>query len=345
MQKYVKWYLLLVKAQVRRLETWLVLISMSILVILVAGVTMPDISNTTVLVFCQNENVQNEVMECLEKKNSIFDFKIANSEQALKAEVHAGKVECGFVIEDDIKDRFANLQQENAVTYYGSSFSVKGEVAKETIYSALLEMMSEILLRKNAQELYKDVDETMLEELLKRQQEYINSNELFRIEEVMVGEKQETKRKETTTFPIQGTIALFIFFMVFLSIGEESHSQKASFSMCLDKQERTIFSFTHCLSVVTLPFVAGLGMMLFLGVMGNIIYGILWLICLVGYSFVWCYFMRNFLRKAERFMSWMIPVLFLNICLCPVYFDASTYFPVVSVIRFFLPLGMYLKGL
>lgn len=343
MQKYIKWYLLLLKAQVKRLETWLVLICMGILVLFVANATLPDASNSKVLIYSKNEQVQNKLLKELKQKDSIFQFELASDEESLKQDVLSGRAECGFVFSEDIEEKIIELKPKNTITYYASSFSLKGEVAKETIYTALLKVESENLLRSKATDVYEDVDEEMLAELVERQREYLESDELFYLEWESVETVSEHSVRENKTFPIHGTIALFVFLTIYFMVGEELQIKRASFSLYLCKMEKMIFSFIRCLAAITPQLIVGIGLIILLGVAQNLFIEIMGIICLIGYSWIWCQVLRVLLRKMARFMAWIIPILLMNIAICPLYLDVATFIPAISYVRYLIPLGIYLN--
>lgn len=344
MQKYVRWYLLLLKARMKRTESWLVLIGMTILILLIAKLALPTNTNTKVLVYCKNEQVQNRISDILEKKDSIFRFETASDEEELKQKVVSGYAECGFVIDESLEEKIAGMQQNGTVTYYCSSLSTKGEIAKETLYSALLEIENEILLRENISEIYRKADENTVLELLDRQREYLDSDRIFRLYEVTAGESgKEEEPEQKTTLPVHGTIGIFVFLLVFFAVAEEERTKNASFSMYLEQRERFRFSVIRCLGAVTPEVAAGLALLLSLGLFRNVFPELAGMVCLFGYSYLWCKGVRRLLRKDSRYMGWSVAILLVTICLCPVYIDTAVYFPVVSKLRYLLPVGLYLK--
>ncbi len=187
MKQFLRWYPLLLKAQLKKIETWIAIGAMLVMVIIISGLKIPSKSNFEVAIHCDNPAVAVEMEKRLQEKDSVFHFVLEENLEQMKVDVINGTYECGFSIVGDLKDKLVDLDQEGVITYFCSSFTTRGEVAKETVYLALLEIESEIYLQVKADELYETPDENLLKLLKERQEYYFESDELLSITSQVLG--------------------------------------------------------------------------------------------------------------------------------------------------------------
>lgn len=347
MEKFVTWYCLLLKSHGKRPDTWLVLLGMICLTLLLFSVTLPDNSNTRVLVYCADGEFLSEVMDALAERESVFSFEEADSLEEARRQVISGQAECAFELRPDFRERLREMDVKGLVTYYAASFTTKGEVAKETLYAALLPMESEIFLELAAPVLYENADGELLSDLKERQQEYLEGTQIFTLEEIGFLEDGEYEKEplleaELKTQPVRGTLALFLFLFLFFSAGEIQSGEYSGFLLVLDRRKKLYFSLAYCLSAVTLPGIAAFFLLCSKSGAADIFPELVRFLFFIAYSVVWCIAVSSLLRTRERYLACAAALLLLNVLLCPVYMDASGYFPVIGYLRFFLPVGVYL---
>lgn len=344
MEKFVTWYLLLLKSHGRRRDTWLAVFAMLSLTLLLSSVTLPGQDNTTVLLYCGDKALLSEVMDALSERESVFTFVEAESLAAVKQEVSAGRAECAFVLADDFRERLEGLELKGLVTYYAAVFTTKGEVAKETLYAALLPIESEVFLETAAPELYEAPDDELLALLKERQQEYLSGTQLFTVREIALSGSgaDEEETQAAGAQPIRGMLAVFLFLFLFFSVGEIRHGAYGNFFAVLDGRGSLLFSVAYGLSAVTLPGAAAFLILWGTGGFASFFPELFRLLFLIAYSVVWCLAVSFFLRSKERYPACTAALLLLNVLLCPVYLDLSAYFPVIGYLRALLPAGAYL---
>jgi hypothetical protein len=347
MEKILTWYRLLLKAQWKRLDTWLVFLGIAGLALLLGTVSLPDNSNARVLVYCSDKALASEVMDALWNRESVFTFEEAESLEDAQQQVVSGRAECAFEVQPDFKERLRELDREGLVTYYASSFSTKGEIAKETFYAALLPVISEIFLEVAAPELYEESDELLLAEWKERQKEYLEGVQIFTIEENAVSgdvayAESEVGLTESNTQPVRGTLTFLLFLLIYFCIGETWGEKRKGFFLTLGARESLEFSAVKSIAAVTLP---GMFVLLWLwrsDASRGFLRELLGLFLLTAYSILWCMLVLRLLKTRERYLAGTVAIMLLHIVICPLYVDMALYFPVIKYLRFCLPLGVYL---
>lgn len=349
MKSFIRNYRLLFKAQLKRIETWLSVAMILAVTGIFASMNLPDSDNLTVMVYCDDGKFLGDFVKLLEDSDSIYFFKQASSEEELKSAVTSGKAECGFVISEDYEQSFKKQKQKDVVTYYCSSFTTKGEVAKETVYLALFKVQSEIYLENNMDELYVNPSKDISGALSDTQRMYLEGDSLFRIEECYI----ETDREQTDvdsllqgnvsgkTYPVSGTVAMILFVLIYLVVGDSRTKEKSGYALILNSRERMGFAFERTLAAVTIPAIIGLiTMFLFNERSAGRVF--LLLILLIVYGFLFCYFLSSFWKKDGSYFSGIIVLVLFSAVLCPVYIDFSIYAPVLKYICRILPVGLFL---
>lgn len=345
MKQFGRWYPLLLKAQLKKVETWIAIVAMIAMVFIIHALKIPGGPNCEVAIQCENPNLAAEMLSRLQKQQSIFHFVLEDDLEQMKLNVINGTYECGFAIDEDYQEKLLKLDQNDIITYYCSSFTTRGEVAKETLYLALLEIESEIFLQVSADQIFENATKELLE-LLKAQQEYyLNSDELLSISSEVVGKGNIAPQMnaQKTTAPYNGTVALIIFLSIFLAMGDYLGKQKSGYPMYLVTGERFGFAFTKTLAAVTPVALIGYVLSLTVGEhTHNWFVMLLLMIAMILYGFLWCYGLGKILRKENRFMASLLAVILLAAVVTNAYIDLAEYIPAIKIVRYLMPPGLYL---
>lgn len=344
MKKFFQWYLLLGKAQLKRVETYAAVIAIAVLAFVVKAIQIPSADNLKVGIFCESPAQAVELIHVLKTEDSIYDFVLTNSLSELKDSVKRGEFECGFSLHADYKETFEKNRQDDICDYYCGSFTTKGEVAKETIYIALMKIRSAIYLDMSLSEIYKNPSEELRKKLNEMQEAYLNGDELLQIHEEVIESDADVsvKLEPNEPYPIQGSIALLLFVVMFLHVGEARAIEKNGYGVILRASEKISFALAKCLAAITIPFVFSLALIHFLGENPRGILEVLYLLLFVLYAFLWCYFLYWVVRKESRYQTILVPALLLTILICPIYIEMANYFEVLKYVRLLFPTGFYL---
>ena len=172
------------KASLKKRSTWMVIISLCLLILIFKDISLPDNKNVTVGVVL-NENIESQ--KILENINSIYSFNIYDDEDSLKQDVKNGTLECGFIFDKSFDDKVNKGRIKNLVEYVYSPYTTKGAVIKETIYSAFLKDYSNLMLSDSIGDVFgSDYDGETTKQIEKSLHDknayYIDSNDIFTVD-------------------------------------------------------------------------------------------------------------------------------------------------------------------
>ena len=101
----------------------------------------------------------NCLIDSLEEGSGMFVFRTAGSRGELEREVRRGGAECGFILPADYAERLAEGNLAGLITYVSSSYTRRGETAKETVFAAFIRQYAPEILKDAAPELYETGDQ------------------------------------------------------------------------------------------------------------------------------------------------------------------------------------------
>lgn len=345
MEKYLIWYRLWLKAYVRKPSCWLQILGMVLLLLVISSVSFPDSGNAAVGICYEGDGYAKQMAEELTEGDSIFTFRVYGGEEELYRDVTAGKTECGFLFAADFEDKIKSGSLKESVTYICTPLTAKGEVAKETVYAALLRIYSDEILRNGEREWYGDADAGRTAALLEWNRFYQEGNQVFRLETEAVdtGAGNTVQKMEAQVYPLQGMLGLFIFLLMFLAYGRKFGAGRCMVEKALDRTGRRVFGYMGCLAAGTLPALAGFGMILLVKGTEGMIEELLLLLLFLAGSGGWILAVGSLMHRSTSFLSGVVVLTAANLLICPVFVDGSLYVPALKYVSCLFPLGIYLR--
>ena len=347
MRQACKWFPLLLKAQQKRPENWIACLAMIAVMFVIASLKLPDGANFGVGIYCEKPEYATEMQTLLNQNETVYDFKVYDSKERMKEEILNGTIECGFDIDASFKEKFAGKNQKDVITYYCSSYTTRGEVAKETLYVTLLKMQSEIFLQVAAPEIYEKPDAQLIEELQKQQEYYESSDALLAVRSEVIGDPDPETPKKYSAYqelhPYMGSLAILLFLVIFLSVGDTLAKEKSGFPICLTAHERFIYACTKAFAAATVPGIVAFILACIFGEGNrNPFWILLKLLLLLLVAFVFCYALARILRRENRYMASLLALLLAIAVMTTAYFDLSIMLPVIGILRWLLPVSYFL---
>lgn len=342
MRTYLKWFQILLKSQLKKLSTWLLLAVMVLLVMLVHVCTLPRQENTKVLVSYEklegaDLSLAKAITRNLQEMESVFSFEVVNSEEDLKDGVLGGKATCGIAFEEDIYNACIKDDPDEIMKFYCASFANTGEVVKETVYAAFFKEYSKILLKNHMKDIYEKPSKEVEEMLLSKAEEYLKGTTLFRIEKV--GYDVAEKRSDyTSNYPVRGMIALVLFLTIFLAVGEK----KDLFQKYLPRKRRLLYLFFKAIVSSFLVGAVGLILLGMTNQLQTIWLELVGLIILVICSYIVSALFLFIMRDEDKYVSLVFGLVLLNLAVCPIFFDVAQLVGAIKYVRFLFPVGIYL---
>lgn len=343
MEKYITWYQLLLKTWVKKKSSWLQIAGMLLVVLLIAQIRIPNANNTVIGLCNKDGKLAQDIVENLQNQESVFQFETYENEKEMQQAVLSGKLESGFIFEEGLEQDLKKGKTKKLITAITTPLTTKGAVAQETVFAAFLERYSEEILLEQEEQVFGRESEEISEVLLEKNQEYLNSDELFRIDFEEIASNAERVEKEAGTFPVRGTAVLLIFVMILIEHGKKFEQRDCVFEKALTKREKIYFEFLRYVSAVTIPAFVGLILILATGNGAFILKEILGMMLFVVVLGIWMLFVGKLFRNGTTYASWIMTLVIGNLLLCPVFVNVATYVPALGYLSCVFPVGIYLK--
>ena len=344
MQKYLVWYWILLKAQIRKISTWVQVLFLIAVCFLINETVIPtsDCKIISILNCC--DEVGEELVRRLNDSDTMFAFQMEESKEALKKAVETGSVDCGFIIEPELKEQLKTGGQEKGITYIKSTYTSKGSIAKETIYAQYLNMLSEKLIEVNQQQIFRDSSKEIKDFIDQHNREYLSGNELFAVELLHSSKASDLVEMENKRYClVYGVTGLIIFASILFCYSENIQKVScrcASYRVKREKRRFLALQYSASITFITLASYIYLGILF-----GHWLQNLLCMIGFLGYSFLWGSLYAKLFHRNDTYAPFMIAILLLNIIVCPMFWDLQKLIPALRYVKGFFPLGAYLRVL
>ncbi len=345
MQKYFKWFTLQLKSWVKSKAFWIQTVVMLLALWIITGISIPSGEVTEVGIGNANGYYSQKIEKTLQEKDTAFEFVSYQNLEQLKQDVESGKIECGFWFEDDFEENFESGSTRQQIQFISTPFVAKGFVAKETFYTAYLDVSGEVILRDASQEYFED-DSTQAFEMIQEKYEELKTKEdSFRVDmvEVTVGEDTSAEpNPEGKTYPLQGVLGLFLFLMMLLNGKLAMEKGSKGYLSVLNKRDGFVFLASNNLAVTIVPAIIGV-LVISMGrdSRGIAIESLSMLLFLIV-SCVWVTVITALAKEITSVISWSMALLIAQIVICPVFVELSVFLYGMQYIRMLFPLGIYL---
>ena len=138
MRKAIVWYEMLLKDRLMRKATWIAAAVMLCFLAIVTEIHIPSSQNRIVGICSQKSGEKAAIVTDLYAQQGAFDYKEYTDATQLYEDVQTGKLECGFVLSDQLEKKLETGDPEKCVQYVVSPYSPKGEVATETFFASII---------------------------------------------------------------------------------------------------------------------------------------------------------------------------------------------------------------
>ena len=343
MEKYITWYRLLLKSWMKKKSSWLQLVGMVLVVVLVAGIRVPDTNNTVIGLCNKDGDFAEDVIENLQNRESVFQFNAYTDENEMREAVIRGELESGFVFQKGFEKALEQGKPKNLITFLTTPLTTKGAVAKETVFAAFLERYSQEILLGQEEQVFGEKSEEISKTLLEKNQKYLAGDELFRIDFEEVTANAGESEKKTETFPVRGMIVLLIFVMILIDHGKKFEQKDCSVEKALTGREKIGFEFLRYISAATIPALAGIVLLVGTGNAVFFIKEVLGMMLFIAILGAWMVLVGRLFRNGTTYASWIMTLVVGNLLLCPIFVNAAEYVPALRYINCVFPVGIYLK--
>ena len=341
MQKTISRYLLLLKKQCLHPSGWIAILLMVFLTVIFARVAVPKSDNNIVFLYGTADYAIN-VIETLKTDTSGFDFRVADDEDEVIDEVRSGRAECGFIFADDMGERVSNGDTKECIRFITSSYTMKGNAAKELVYAAVFKSYSFDLAIKNADNIgFKD--EVQKETAFGMAEMYRGNEKVFstQTEYVETGDSGEDEKNKT--MPVHGLIGMILVIEMLLADAETKRGKGKALAGALPAGDRGWYAILNKLAMITVPAVCGFILMRILepGIGWGVDIVLLALFLFTG--ILWSGIISAIIKRDETVMYVCLVLIAASFVLAPILWDTSGYLPFARILRLFIPNGIYMS--
>ena len=192
------WYILQLKAEMKRKTWWIIPAAMIAVALLVSQMRIPNGENVSVGLCLAEDPMAEAIAAGLSQRKSVFEFIVFEKESEVRKALETAEIDSGFLFSEEFEEKVKKGCSKELITFLRTPFSAKGTVAKETLYAVFLEKYGEEILLDGRKEIYEEDRKDLVPFLLERNAEYLKSEEFFRTE-VEAIPVQETSDKEELT--------------------------------------------------------------------------------------------------------------------------------------------------
>lgn len=341
MRKVIIWYGLLLKRNTKQITAWLMTAALILLMLVVQGIHMPSVKTMMIGLFCEQDgNIEKILCEDLENSHSQFTFVTYQDKEQMYQDVQSGKMECGFLIQGNFTERVLQNNWRKCVTFIANPFTTKGEVAKETFFAAFFKEYSGQLLAQSEKEIFTQQDQKRLAKMKKSSDDFLQSD-FFYTDIVSVDTKVKKAQDDHGTYPVQGIFAVFLLGIMYFSNAKRYEPKGAWVQHAFINRERFMFACVQELAAVTIPAVAGFVLLLFVPQSRGLGQELLSFVIFLAYAIIWTALYAKIPSGAEGFLAYGIVMMVFAVIMCPVFWDAGAYIPVMRYLKYLIPVGVY----
>lgn len=348
---------ILTKRLLSQRSFWLCICLIPLLSLLMTGLEKTTETSVYGAVYAESEEMWQEVFG---REEGLFRFYFCSSLEELKRDVVSGKAECGYVLTEDLQNKFQEDDWYGAVTVYRSPDTMLSDLINETVFSKIFNVISSkwyegyianVMASTEAakQELMQQT-QTLLEKERSSQNTFdiriqsLTSESQADQEALYPGGKTGKGQEASETvrvFPVKGMTATGIFLCGLLGAGE----------LLRDRQKKYFFRsprFFAAVMTTGLPVLFGTAVgyatLVFTGKADKILpeagHMLLYGLAVTVYGVL-----LSCLVRKEKVMAGLLPVLVLGSLLCtPVFLDLTGIFPALKLVEILFPAAGYLRG-
>lgn len=263
MQKRINWYLLLLKEQLQRRATWVLLIVMLFLLAVISKIQIPTVSNCKVGICRESSDDGEQMVQYLESSGGMFHYLMYDDVKQMKRDVRSGKLECAFFIQHSMKRVLEGKNLHPCVQYITNPYTTKGEIAKEAFFAAFLNVYSDRILKDCEKEIFGDADAVRQNKILASSEAFLE-DDFFQKDVVYVDTAKKGQHFLRQRDPLCGILGLFLLAIMYFSQGRIYESRGKWIGCILPGREKFRLQVLQAYAAVTIPAVAGEIFLLFL---------------------------------------------------------------------------------
>ena len=202
-------FLALLKRQLKKPGFYLIVLLCLFFLYVFVQVVFPSVERQEFGVCIGDTRNKEQLRAVLKEQEGAFRMVEYPDRASLEADVTSGKADCGFVLDSRI-DEVTSLEHMNGIAdYICSTSTLKGELLKEKVFAAILQVVSGNLLAEMGRNgtVYKEQGEEIAAELNKYYQYYLDGNYTIQVEMETVEVPESKAEKAVRNFRLSSRLS------------------------------------------------------------------------------------------------------------------------------------------
>lgn len=278
--------------------------------------------------------------------------------EAMQQDIVAERIECGYILQEDLQNRMGNKKWNNSVIVYESAHSMLTPIINEAFFQKIFTLVSGEWFEGYVanHEAYSEVErKELLAKVREGLQDQLENGNTFHAEHIYVdtaagytggtdtqadtGEDAAAGR-DGQVFPVRGIAAVMIFVCGLIGI----------FDCIADRKEGPFLIMGKRLAVhlldIALPVAAAAVIALLTFFFAGEWKGMVEIPGIFVYSILvifWCFLFSLPVRSEKTMAVWLPVFVLCSLILTPVFLDLGTFIPVFRLLEKWLPVTYYLR--
>ncbi len=280
--------------------------------------------------------------------DGLFQFYLCQDEQQVKDEVASRRVECGYVISQDLREKLDGRDFKRSIRVYSAPSTIAAQLSSETVFAAMIERYDLELFGRYVEGKLKETVESGEDaaDLAGRfYDKWKENGSTFHFQYEYVDWQGQTAddMPEAMVFPVRGIVAVYLFVIGLYGAALSLADEKKGLFLAIPYGSRSLCRLAAMAAPVFLAAVSGMAALWTGGVVWRMDYE---MAALAGYAvlvvaFSW---ILRLLCRREALICCLIPFFLVgSLVFCPIFLDIGKYIPEFEALgNLFLP-GYYMK--
>ncbi|MGN0328560.1 MAG: hypothetical protein ACI4D4_06230 [Lachnospira sp.] len=340
MKKFIFWFYLLIKRQLKNPAITLFLIAIPVAATIIVNV--PELNKSDKpkvgLVVLDGDEVTRETVNRLINGDYSAGFYICRNVSQLKDDIMDGKAECGYIFGDNLKKKLDERNYEGAIEVIINKSNFISSMTNEIVFSSMFRAYCDDIavnyIKSNS--LFKEIQGDAIDSIEESYSKYLSNDSTFYIDFKMLDdaspEETVALEEESAGFPVRQILSILIYTAALFGVVQ----------YYMDKEKGTFVTLSAGYRIAGKPLYAFIGAGLFAlssqitliitrdaNLPGDIVKMCLYVIGVT--LFAWL--LGTVIHSAKGMIS-VIPVLLIAcMVLCPVFINLTVYVPGVKYIQ------------
>ena len=340
MKKAFTWCRILGKRQLKRPSLIAVLLCMVILSIGLRAMSKDVTASMSVGFVSKDATITDNLMA----HEGIIAFKEYSSKEALTDAVVSGKIQCGYVFNEDFSERILKGDTRNLIELIESPDNVISMLSNIVILATVMDTSACNMLVEDVlnQDIFANINDKDIESLKTYYEKYSSNGSTFSFDYNALYEDYQGSDKSINIFsylvtPVRGIVAIFVF-IIALTSGLSWYKDKSCHTYAnIPLNKRPLLKLLIIALPTMISMLTGYFSLLLAGICDNYSHEIFTMFAYGLLCIAFAYILSSIVN--EHIYCGLIPVFILgSIICCPIFFNLANIIPAMKYLQhIFLP--------